>query len=398
MKLPAAPGADALAGLRVLDFTLMIAGPYGARLLADLGAEVIKIEPPEGEDMRPRAPLRGGHSAYFGQLNAGKRSIALDLKNAQAIGLVKKLVAEADVVLENFRPGVMQRLGLDYATLAAINPRLVYCSISGYGQTGPAAGRPAYAPIVHAASGFDRTLMRYAGDRTQPMHGAVFIADLLGGIYAYAGIQTALVQRTRTGLGQHVDVALMDCMLNLLVYELQEAQFPVPAGRARYGPIRAADGDLLVAPISQRNFVSLCKVIGRPELCTDARFAKTAARGTHWLDLMAEVQLWTRVRPLSECVRLLEAGGVPCSTYGEPGDALSDPHLIARGLFARVTDGGGEFTGINPPFRMSASRAQLGERVPAVGEHAKAILHEVLGMAPAEIDALRAAGAFGIAP
>ena len=162
------PGSDALAGIRVLDFSIMMAGPYCARLFADLGADVIKIEPPEGDDMRLRAPLRDGCSAYFGQLNAGKRSLALDLKQPEAIALIKRLVAEADVVVENFRPGVMQRLGLGAAALREINPKLVYCSISGYGQTGPAAERAAYAMIVHAESGFDRTMMRYAGDRSAP--------------------------------------------------------------------------------------------------------------------------------------------------------------------------------------------------------------------------------------
>jgi len=192
-------GSDALAGLRVLDFSIMLAGPYCARLFADMGADVVKIEPPEGDDMRLRKPLRDGESAYFGQLNAGKRSLALDLKQPEAIALVQRLAAEADVVIENFRPGVMERLRLGASELRALNPRLVYASISGYGQQGPAAGRAAYAMIVHAASGFDRTLARYAGDRDRPAPGAVFVADLLGGIFAYAAIQTALVQRARTG-------------------------------------------------------------------------------------------------------------------------------------------------------------------------------------------------------
>ena len=243
--------SDALAGLRVLDFSIMLAGPYCARLCADMGADVLKIEPPEGDDMRQRAPLRDGQSAYFGQLNAGKRSLALDLKLPEAIALVRRLVGEADVLIENFRPGVMERLGLGQEAMRALNPKLVYCSISGYGQTGPAAERAAYAMIVHAASGFDRTLARYAGESDRPAPGAVFVADVLGAIFAYGAIQTALVQRARTGHGQHVDVALMDCMLNLLVYELQEAQFPVATPRPTYGPLRAADGDVLVVPITR---------------------------------------------------------------------------------------------------------------------------------------------------
>src|SRR5882724_6909847 len=268
-----------LDGVRVLDFSIMLAGPYCARLLADVGADVIKIEPPEGDDMRLRAPLRDGHSAYFGQLNAGKRSLALDLKSPEAIKLVHRLVAQTDILVENFRPGVMERLGLGYETLREINPRLIFCSISGYGQSGPAAERAAYAMIVHAESGFDRALMRYAGDRNRPASGAVFVADVLGGIFGYSAIQTALVQRTRMGKGQRIDVALMDCMLNLLVYELQEAQLPICASRPTYGPVRARDGDILIAPITPRNFTALCGVTGQRELVEDPLFNTVPARG-----------------------------------------------------------------------------------------------------------------------
>ena len=213
--------------------------------------------PSDTHRLRLRAPLRDGHRSYFGQLNAGKRSLALDLKHPEALALVKQLVAEADVVVENFRPGVMERLGLGSATLRALNPRLVYCAISGYGQTGPGAERAAYAMIVHAASGFDRTLMRCAGDREHPDKGAVFIADVLAAVFAFSAIQTALLQRHDTGQGQHIDVALMDCMLNLLVYEMQEAQFPVRTPRPTCGPVRAGDGELMVAPITPRNFTAV---------------------------------------------------------------------------------------------------------------------------------------------
>ena len=393
--MTAAPKTDALAGLCVLDFTSMIAGPYAARLLADVGAEVIKIESPEGDDMRQRPPLRNGHGTYFGQLNAGKQSLTLDLKNPEGVLLVKRMVEKADVVVENFRPGVMRRLGLDYAALATINPRLVYCSISGYGQNGPDADKPAYAPVVHAGSGFDRALMRYAGDRDRPAAGAVFMADVLGGIYAFSGIQTALLQRVRTGLGQQIDVALMDCMLNLLVYELQEAQFPVPGKRHTYGPIRAADTDLLIAPITQRNFVALCEAIGEPELVQDARFAAVAARSRHWQDLMAIVEAWAATRSARECVQVFEAAGVPCSLYADPADALTNPHLLARGLFTRVTDGAGEFTGVNPPYRMSGTPSDLRSPVPQKGEHSASTLRDMLGIGGEELERLTASGVLG---
>jgi CoA:oxalate CoA-transferase len=384
-----------LDGMRVLDFSIMLAGPYCARLLADVGADVIKIEPPEGDDMRLRAPLRAGHSAYFGQLNAGKRSLALDLKSADAIKLVHQLVQQTDVLVENFRPGVMDRLGLGYEALREINPRLIYCSISGYGQSGPAAERAAYAMIVHAESGFDRALMHYAGDRNRPASGAVFVADVLGGIFGYSAIQTALVQRVRTGRGQRIDVALMDCMLNLLVYELQEAQFPVQAPRPTYGPVRAKDGDILIAPITPRNFTALCEVTGQSELAEDPRFATVLARGANWSTMMHVIEKWTERHTVSECIAALDRAGVPCAEYRDPGAALADPHLLQRGAFAKIADGAGEFVGVNAPWKMSGADTAMQREVPAVGAHRDQILFEMLDLPSDAVVRLVEAGAFG---
>jgi crotonobetainyl-CoA:carnitine CoA-transferase CaiB-like acyl-CoA transferase len=387
-----------LAGVRVLDFSIMVAGPYCARLLADVGAEVIKIEPPEGDDMRLRTPLREGHSTYFGQLNAGKRSLALDLKNADAIKLVHRMVAETDIVVENFRPGVMDRLGLGYDALCEINPRLIYCSISGYGQTGPAAERAAYAMIVHAESGFDTSLMRYAGDRERPAAGAIFVADILGGIFGYSAIQTAMVQRARTGKGQRVDVALMDCMLNLLVYELQEAQFPIDSPRPTYGPVRTRDGDILIAPVTPRNFAALCEVTGQDELANDPRFASIPARGANWTAMMQVIEQWTERHTVAECIAALDRAGVPCGEYRAPGAALSDPHLRQRGVFGTVADGAGEFVGVNAPWQMSGANTPIGRQVPGIGAQRDDVLSRLLGLSPDAIAALAAAGTFGRAP
>jgi crotonobetainyl-CoA:carnitine CoA-transferase CaiB-like acyl-CoA transferase len=384
-----------LAGIRVLDLSIMLAGPYCARLLADVGAEVIKIEPPEGDDMRLRTPLRDGHSAYFGQLNAGKKSLALDLKSAEAIKLVHRLVAEADILVENFRPGVMERLGLGYEALRKINPRLIYCSISGYGQTGPDAERAAYAMIVHAESGFDRSLMRYAGDRERPAAGAIFVADVLGGIFGYSAIQTALVQRARTGRGQRIDVALMDCMLNLLVYELQEAQFPIRAPRPTYGPVRARDGDLLIAPVTARNFAALCEVTGQRELADDPRFNALPARGANWTLMMQVVEKWTERHSVDECMAALDAAGVPCARYRDPDATLTDPHLLARRAFATIADGAGEFAGVNAPWKMSDADTSIGRDIPTIGAHRDEVLSRTLGLSPEAIAALVGMGAFG---
>ncbi len=398
------PQDRALSGLRVLDFSIMLAGPYCGRLLADLGADVIKIEAPEGDDMRLRQPLRsdeGGqrHSSYFGQLNAGKRSLVLDLKQPEAIALIKQMVMQADVVLENFRPGVMQRLGLGPEVLRALNPKLIYCAISGYGQTGPEAGRAAYAMIVQAESGYEKTLARYAGDRPRPAATATFVADLLGGIFAFSAIQAALVQRSRTGVGQELDVALMDCMANLLIYELQEAQFAPPdAGavkRPTYGPVAAADGDVLIVPITARNFEAMAEATGLTELRSDPRFASVPARAAHWTAMMQLVEQWTRQRSVAECLRVLEAAGVPCAHYAEPGASLHSPQLQQRGLFTPVADAAGAFTGVNAPWQMSGSRSVLGPRVPGLGEHHDEVLQGLLGLGGEEIARLCAAGAFG---
>ena len=387
-----------LAGIRVLDFSIMLAGPYCARLLADVGADVIKIEPPEGDDMRLRTPLRDGNSTYFGQLNAGKRSLALDLKSAEAIKLVHQLVAEADVVVENFRPGVMDRLGLGYEALREINPRLIFCSISGYGQTGPAAERAAYAMIVHAESGFDRSLARYAGDRDRPATGAIFVADILGGIFGFSAIQTALVQRQRTGVGQRIDVALMDCMLNLLVYELQEAQFPIHSPRPTYGPVRTLDGDILIAPITPRNFAALCEVTGQPELRDDPRFKTVPARGANWTAMMQVIEQWTARHTVEQCMSALEKAGVPSAVYRDPGAALSDPHLLQRGSFATIADQAGEFTGVNAPWKMSGADTAMKRDIPGVGAHRDEVLSQALGLSSEAIAGLAKAGAFGQKP
>jgi CoA:oxalate CoA-transferase len=384
-----------LEGIRVLDFSIMLAGPYCARLLADVGADVIKIEPPEGDDMRLRTPLRDGNSAYFGQLNAGKRSLALDLKSAEAIKLVHRLIAETDILVENFRPGVMDRLGLGYEALREINPQLIYCSISGYGQTGPAAERAAYAMIVHAESGFDRSLMRYAGDRDRPATGAIFVADVLGGIFGFSAIQTALVQRGRTGQGQRIDVALMDCMLNLLVYELQEAQFPVLASRPTYGPVRTLDGDILIAPITARNFAALCELTGQAELVDDIRFSTVPARGANWTAMMQVIEQWTQRHTVHECIAALDKVGVPSAVYRDPGAALTDPHLLQRGAFATIADGAGEFVGVNAPWKMSGADTAMKREIPGVGAHRDEVLSQDLGLSAEAIAGLAEAGAFG---
>src|SRR6478736_7352746 len=278
-------------GLRVPDFATTIAGPHCARMLADMGAEVIKIETAEGETMRTRPPLRNNFSTVFGQLNVGKKSLVLDLKSPEAIEVIRRLVAGADIVVENFRPGVMRRLKLDYDSLRELNPRLIYCSISGYGQTGPSAELPAYAPVIHAASGYDMAHLSYQPGRSRPDYCGIYLADVLTGVYAFGAISAALYQRHGSQTGQHIDVSMLESMLSLTLNELQWSQFEVrQTARPLFGPIETADGYVMVAIASEKTFQSLIKVIGHPEWISDPRFAKYSDRRENWVGLMEGVE------------------------------------------------------------------------------------------------------------
>jgi crotonobetainyl-CoA:carnitine CoA-transferase CaiB-like acyl-CoA transferase len=366
-----------LAKLRVLDFSTTIAGPHCARMLADMGAEVIKIETAEGETMRTRPPVRNGCSTAFGQLNVGKKSLVLDLKSAEGAEAVRRLVTNADIVLENFRPGVMRRLKLDYPALSSLNPKLIYCSISGYGQTGPSAELPAYAPVIHAASGYDMAHMAYQPGRDRPDYCGIYLADVLTGVYAFGAISSALYQRTMTGRGQHIDVSMLESMLTLTLNEVQWSQFEVtqPA-RPMYGPIETVDGHVMVAIASEKTFQGLMNVIGRPEWVTDSRFAAYAVRRSNWGQMMDGVEAWSRTVTTEECLAALNKEGVPSSAYRTVEEALRDPQLAHRDALADVEDGGGSFKVLNMPFRMSGARVAAGSRMATLGEDTETLLKE----------------------
>jgi crotonobetainyl-CoA:carnitine CoA-transferase CaiB-like acyl-CoA transferase len=366
-----------LAGLRAVDFSTTIAGPHCARMLADMGAEVIKIETAEGETMRSRPPMRNGCSTAFGQLNVGKKSLVLDLKSPQGIDAVRRLVTSADILVENFRPGVMHRLRLDYATLRALNPKLIYCSISGYGQTGPSAELPAYAPVIHAASGYDMAHLSYQPGRSRPDYCGIYHADVLTGVYAFGAISAALYQRVVTGSGQHIDVSMLEAMLSLTLNELQWSQFEVqPPPRPMYGPIETLGGFVMVAIASEKTFQGLVKVIGHPEWVDDPRFANYSDRRTNWAQLMDGVEAWSRSVTTERCLAELNKEGVPSSAYRTVGQALSDPQITHRRALSEVEDGGGTFKVLNLPFRMSGAKVAAGKRMSTLGEHTRALLEE----------------------
>ena len=365
------------AGVRVLDFSTTIAGPHCARMLADMGAEVIKIESAQGETMRTRPPLRNDCSTTFGQLNVGKKSLVLDLKSEQGREVVRKLIASTDVLVENFRPGVMRRLRLDYQTLSALNPKLIYCSISGYGQTGPSAELPAYAPVIHAASGYDMAHLAYQPGRERPDYCGIYHADVFAGTYAFGAISAALYQRTATQRGQHIDVSMLESMLTLTLNEVQWSQFKVaPLSRPMFGPIETSDGYVMVAIASEKTFQGLANAIGHPEWVRDLRFAAYADRRNNWVELMEGVEAWSRTVTTKQCLAVLNMEGVPASAYRTVAQALTDPQLAHRSALSDVEDGGGTFKVLNQPFRMSGAKVAAGQRMARLGEHTRALCQE----------------------
>jgi CoA:oxalate CoA-transferase len=377
-----------LDGLRILDFSTTIAGPHCSRLLADMGADVVKVESPEGDLMRSRPVQRDGFSTMFGQLNAGKKSIVLDLKKPEAVAAIKKLAATVDILVENYRPGVMKRLGLDYAELSKVNPRLIYCAISGYGQTGPGAGRPAYAPVIHASTGYDMAHLFYQQGRQRPDNCGIFVADYASGAYAMGAILAAVHQRHATGKGQMVDVSMFETLVGMLLGEVNRAQFDFEMpSRPMYGPIEAGDGYVMLATASEKTFQDMATAAGRRDWLTDPRFEKYQDRRMNWGLLVDELEEWSKKLTVKEVVAALEKQGVPCSPYVTVTEALQDPQVEHRGSLCTIEDGGGSYKSPAPPFRFSGSPLQSGPKVAALGEDTRTVLAQA-GLTPAEIEAL----------
>jgi crotonobetainyl-CoA:carnitine CoA-transferase CaiB-like acyl-CoA transferase len=271
----------------------------------------------------------------------------------------------------------MRRLKLDYATLRELNPKLIYCSISGYGQTGPSAELPAYAPVIHAASGYEMAHLAYQPGRSRPDYCGIYTADVLTGVYAFGAIGAALHQRHYSGNGQHIDVSMLESMLSLTLNEVQWSQFEVkPTQRPMFGPIETSDGYVMVAIASEKTFQSLMKVIGHPEWIIDPRFARYADRRENWATLMNGVEEWSRAVTTEKCLAALNGEGVPSSAYRTVAEALSDPQIAHRGALAEVEDGGGTFKIINLPFRMSGATVSAAKRTSTLGEHTLSLLKE----------------------
>ncbi|HUO13175.1 MAG TPA: CoA transferase [Caulobacteraceae bacterium] len=367
-----------MSGLTVVDFSTLVAGPWATRLMADCGAEVIKVETVgEGDLLRYAPPIVDGMSRVFAQFNRGKKSIVLDLKSPDDALTARRLIDQADVVMENFRPGVMDRFGLGFAEAARRNPRLVYCSISGFGQDGPLAGEAAYAPVVHAMTGFDMAVLAGQDDGAEPRAASVMIADVVAASYAFGAVQTALLRRERFGVGGFVDVTLIESMLSLVAIQLQEAQAPSTLRSAAFRPVRTLDGYIIAPLVNARNFLAIFSVIGRPDWASDALLARPGAIARRRRDVEDLLGAWTAERTSADCVRVLNAAGAPCGAYATASEALTHPHLAARGSFAELEDGDGAFKVLSPPFKLGGGSTAGGDFVARLGEHTDEVLAEL---------------------
>ena len=375
-----------LAGLKVLDVTQVMAGPFCCQLLGDLGAEVTKVEPVEGGDasrsgMGPT--LAGGESAAFLAVNRNKRSIAIDLKTSHGREVLHRLAETADVLVENFRPGVTHRLGIDYATMREINPRLVYASISGFGQDGPYASRPGYDLIAQAMSG----VMSVTGEPGRhPVKSGIPVADLSAGMFCVIGILSAHHSCQITGAGQHVDVSLFESALALSIWETAElwatGQVPQPVGSAHrliapYQTLRARDGYLVIGANNQRLWSRLCTALERAELMSDERFSTNAQRMANQEALTAELESALQHRDAEDWVSLLLDAGVPAGPIQNYEQACSDPHTLAREMVVTMdhpTEGTIKALGL--PIKLSETPGQIRYPAPRLGQHTDEVLEE----------------------
>lgn len=367
-----------LAGVKVVELARILAGPWAGQTLADLGAEVIKVESPQGDDTRKWGPPfvenEEGRvdAAYFHACNRGKQSVLADFNKPDDLAFVKRLIADADIVIENFKVGGLVRSGLDYQTLAKDHPALVYCSITGFGQTGPYAARAGYDVIVQGMSG----MMDLTGDADGPPQKiGVALADIISGLYAVIGIQSALSLRERTGKGQHIDIALLDSMVGVLANQAQNLFASGVAPRrmgnahpnlAPYQPFAVADGHFILAVGNDSQFARLCEIVDRAELASDPDFATNPARVANRDRLIAELETafsgWAQQDIIAAC----EAAGIPAGPINALDDVFDDPQVLARGL--RIDLPGGT-SGVRTPIRFSDAALQLNVPAPALGQH-----------------------------
>lgn len=407
---PGIESAQALSGLRVLDLSRILAGPTATQLLADLGAEVIKIERPgSGDDTRGWGPpfqqdasgTETGASAYFLSANRGKHSVAVNIADARGQALVQALAARSDILVENFKPGDLARYGLDYAALSAANPRLIYCSITGFGQTGPNAHRAGYDFLAQGEGG----LMSLTGAPDgPPMKAGVGISDLLCGLYATVGILAAVQARHRSGLGQHIDISLMDAQVAMLVNQgvahLMDGKVPPRRGNDHptivpYGTFPASDGTFILAIGNDGQFARFVTEAGAPGLATDARFATNAMRVRNRTVLLPLLEALTAGRTMEDWLAACNAANVPAGPVNDLAQVFASPQVAARGMKVAMAHAGapsGTVDLIGNPLKLSGTPITYAKAPPDLGADTGAVLARVLGLSSSEVLALAEAG------
>lgn len=402
--------SGALSHLRVLDLSRVLAGPWAGQILGDLGAEVIKVERPgSGDDTRiwgpPYAKDAEGHdsdqSAYYLCTNRNKKSVAIDIAHPEGQALVRELAAQSDVVIENFKKGGLRRYGLDYASLSADNPGLIYCSITGFGQTGPYSSRPGYDFLIQAMGGLMSITGRRDGEPgAGPMKVGVALTDITTGLYSTIAILGALEHRNQTGEGQHIDMALLDvqvsCLANQTLNYLTTGKAPTRMGNAHpsvvpYQDFPTADGDVILAIGNDGQFARFCEVAGHPEWAADERYATNRARVDNRDTLIPLMRQNTVMRTTREWIEVLEQAGVPCGPVNSIADVFQDPHVQARGMQLEMPHPSlGTVPQVASPLRLSASPVRYRTAPPLLGEHTDEVLAQTLGLSAEAIQRLRA--------
>jgi crotonobetainyl-CoA:carnitine CoA-transferase CaiB-like acyl-CoA transferase len=387
-----------LDGILVIDLSRVLAGPYCSMELADMGATVIKVEiPGSGDDTRAYGPpFLNGESTYFMSVNRNKKSLTLNLKHARGKEILRQLLEKGDVLVENFRPGTLDGLGFGYDAVHAMNPRLIYCSISGFGQTGPYAQRPGYDLIAQAEGG----VMSLTGEpEAAPIKVGLSFADITAGMNAFSGILLALLARQQTGEGQRIDVSLLDCQVSLLTYQagifFATGKNPERLGNKHpsitpYETFEARDGHIIIACGNQGFWEKFCKLAGIENLLTDDRFTTMKKRVENRAELTPLVAAAVRTRTRQEWYELLEREGIPCGLIKDVAEVCTDPQVLARDMVARLqhpTAGPISVNGV--PIKLSATPGEVKDPPPLLGQHTDEILSEVLGYTPDQIAEVR---------
>ena len=387
-----------LAGIRVLDLTRVLAGPFCSMILGDMGAEIIKVEEPgKGDDTRGWPPFSGGEATYFLSVNRNKKSLTLNMKAPDGQAILRRLVAKADVVLENFRPGTMERLGFGYDALRKVNPRLIYCAISGFGESGPEASRPGYDLIVQGESGV-MDLTGFADG--PPVKVGNSVADLVSGMAAAHGVTLALLSRARTGKGQKVEIGMLDVMASLLTYQagLYWNGGGRPARRGNQHPsivpyevFQAQDAYMTLGVANNSLFDRMCRAIGREELAKDPRFDSEASRVTNREVLVPLLNSIFSARPASDWLKRLDEAGVPAGRIKTVAEVCDSEHLRARGMFVSLNHPkAGAVTAMGVPIRLWDTPGAAQAPAPLLGQHTDEILTGLLRIPRAKVDKLRA--------